>query len=165
MVKVRLIGLVESVSLDVSDNSYNRQPRSIWTSTSFYSHTQRISIVEVALCKRFVNQDNRRRLPVVCVGKESAAFQRGLDRAKIIRRDDANLRGGNTVVSGSVAFNQKATGIMWTNQWNSITAANRGSAYARDRTHSVQQFLYEPGSLQGISVWIQVGIIWHRQPD
>src|SRR6185295_1013951 len=121
MIKMWLIGLIESIALDVSDNADNRHPRRFrcWT-TSLYSQPHRISIVEVTLCECFVNQDNLGRLPVVCVSKEPAAFQRCLDRAEVIGRDHANLRSRDIVVSDRVTFDGKATGIMWTNERNTI---------------------------------------------
>src|SRR6185503_10951053 len=146
MVKVRLIRFVKAVTLHVSDNSNNRHPRRLrcWT-TSFYSQSYRISIGEVAFCKCFVNQDNLRRFAIVCVREEPAAFQRRLDRSKVIRRDHGNLRGRDIVVRYSITFDRKAGGIMLANEGNSITAANRGVAHARNRTHSLQQFLCKRG--------------------
>src|SRR5689334_12413648 len=158
--------LIEAIALDVSDLPNNRHPRCLrrWT-TPFDSHSHRISIAEVALRQRLINQDNLRCLPVVCGGEEAAAFQRCLHRPKVIRRDRPNLRCRDSVVRNSVTFDRKAAVIMWTNEGHGITAADRGAAHARDRTHTLQQVLDKPGALQRVAIRIEVRIVWHRQPD
>src|SRR6185295_13012694 len=137
-VKVRLIRLIESVTLHVSDNPDNGHPRLFrgWT-TSFHSQSQWISIRDVAFRKCFVNYNNPRCLPIVCVGEEPATFQRCLERPKVISRDHANLRDREIVVSYSVTFNSKASCVMRNYEGDRVTAANRGIPHARNRAHSL----------------------------
>src|SRR5207237_9840864 len=97
-----------------------------------------ISIVEEAFDKCLVDQNNLWRLPIVRVAEESAAFQRCLDRAKVIWRDHSNLRGRDGVVSYSFTFDREAAGIMWTNQRHGVTATDRRVAHARNPTHPLQ---------------------------